>query len=382
MTSQAGNVNTIKNSNRSLIFHYIRKSPVSRAEIAKQSGMSKSAVTMITNALIEEGQLCEIGPRESSCGRKPILLDIVADYRYAGGIAIHRKQTGVYITDLKSNIIAFRSIKTDRFFDPYKVLDWACATLLDLAEENKIPKEKLIGVGISAPGPVDYKEGVILEPPNFEMFHHVPVADYVQNRLGMQVMVDNNAVLLAMQEYICAGKPHVNSMVIIVSEGIGSAIITKGKVYRGHSGFAGEIGHTSVDLAGERCECGNHGCLEQYISMKALKRRFDFESFERVVDNAYLGDRTSLEVIEFIAEYLSAAVVNAINLFDLDAVILNGDFSYRNELLLERIRKRIGGMSVICRVHDVDISFSALSPALTNASVTSAILGAYFNHEL
>ena len=141
MTSQAGNVNTIKNGNRSLIFRYIRKAPISRAEISKQSGMSKSAVTMITNALIEEGQLCEIGQSDSACGRKPILLDIVADYRYAGGIALHRKQTGVYITDLKSNIVAFCSIRTERFDTPIQVLDWACNMLLKLAEEKQIPEK-------------------------------------------------------------------------------------------------------------------------------------------------------------------------------------------------------------------------------------------------
>ncbi|MBQ4573810.1 MAG: ROK family transcriptional regulator [Clostridia bacterium] len=382
MTSQAGNVNTIKNGNRSLIFRYIRKAPISRAEISKQSGMSKSAVTMITNALIEEGQLCEIGQSDSACGRKPILLDIVADYRYAGGIALHRKQTGVYITDLKSNIVAFCSIRTERFDTPIQVLDWACNMLLKLAEEKQIPREKLIGVGISAPGPVDYKEGVILTPPNFEMFHHIPVAEYVEKKLGLPVMVDNNAVLLAMQEYILLTKQSLNAMVIIVSDGIGSAIITRGKVYRGHSGYAGEIGHTSIDLEGIPCECGNQGCLEQYVSMKALKARFEFDSYERLVDNAYIGDRTSLEVIDFIAKCLSAAMVNAINFFDLDRVILCGDFAYRNELLLQKIRQRVGGMSIIGRVHEVEVAFSTLPPEKSNASVTAAILGAYFNHML
>ncbi len=382
MASQAGNVSTIKSNNRSLILNYVRKAPISRAEIAKQSGLSKSAVTMIANAMIEEGQLTEVGQRDSSCGRRPILLDLNAGYRFAGGIALHRKQISVCLTDLKSDIIAFRSVRTDKFSDPHRVLDWACETLHQLAEEKEIPWEKVIGIGISAPGPVDYREGVILTPTNFDLFHHVPVAEYVREKLGTQVMVDNNSVLLAMQEYVSRERPAVNSMLIIVSEGIGSAIITKGKIYRGHSGYAGEIGHTSIDRNGPLCGCGNRGCLEQYVSMKALKKRFEFESYERLVDNAYLGDLDSLGVLDYIADCLSAAVVNAVNFFDLDAVIFSGDFSYRGALLLSRLRERIGGMSMISKVHDVTLSFSELSPEKTNASVTAAILGAYFNHTL
>ena len=100
----ANNTKTIKNDNRALILNLIRKSQVSRAEISRITGLSKSSVTMIINSLISEGQIIEIGTEESAVGRKRIMLDIVADYRFAGGIILHRRDITVCLTNLKNEV--------------------------------------------------------------------------------------------------------------------------------------------------------------------------------------------------------------------------------------------------------------------------------------
>ena len=167
------NVRTIKNENRTLILNYIRKKPISRAAIAKISNMSKSAVTMITNNLISEGQVTEVGAMSSSHGRKSILLDIVADHRYAAGIALHRQYIYVCVTDLKSHIVAYSSYRTEEWDDAYQLLDFAWSEVLRFLAELNIPREKCLGIGVSAPGPLDYVTGTILNPPDFAFFHHV-----------------------------------------------------------------------------------------------------------------------------------------------------------------------------------------------------------------
>lgn len=382
MKEKPHNVRTIKNDNRALILNYIRQNPTSRAEISKKSHMSKSAVTMITNELIEEGQIIEVGEESSVYGRKSILLDIVADYKYAIGIALHRKFIYVCVTDLKSNILAYSNHQTSRWDDPYKLLDFTYGEAMKFLEELNIPMEKCIGIGVSSPGPLDYVSGTILNPPDFELFHGVNVGEYLSKKSGLPVTVDNNAVLLAMQEYINNACNYKNFMFAVVDDGIGSVIMTNGSVYRGFGGFSGELGHISIHSDGIECSCGNVGCLEKYISINALQARFGFHSYERMVDNAYIGDRTSCDILEYISDEFSRALTTSINLFDLDGVIIYGQLSYRPEMLCKMIQQKINQRSVITRTHEVKISFSKMEPDKSVVSVCAAIINRYFEQKL
>ena len=383
MKSYARNVKTIKNENRALIFKYLRRHAVSRADISKSSGMSKSAVTMITNTLIEEGQIVEIGATDSSYGRKPILLDIVPDFKYAAGIALHRDNVYICLVNLKFEILAYTSVRTDRWSDPYALLDFAYDTILGFLRERNIPRERCIGIGVAAPGPLDYISGRILNSPNFSLFSYVDVGEYLKNKTDWPVMVDNNAVLYAMQEYFTQPSSNYrNMMMVCIYSGIGSAIITDGQIYRGSGGFAGELGHISIHPDGRPCTCGNCGCLERYVSMKALKDTYGFDSYERLVDNAYLGDRASEEVLDYIAKEFSYAIVNVTNLFDLDGIVLYGEFSYRSEKLREKLLNCLQGRIMVERNHAVNIRFSEMSSDLACASVCAALINAYFDQKL
>ena len=383
MKTYPHNLKTIKNENRALILNYIREQPTSRASISKRSNMSKSAVTMITNDLIAEGQLVEIGVTSSTHGRKSILLDIVADYRYAAGISLHRKYFYTCITDLKSHILAYSRHETSGWSDPYKLLDFAYAEIMEFLGRLSIPIEKCIGIGVSAPGPLDYVSGKILNPPYYDLFHQVNVGEYLREKSGMPVMVDNNAVLLGMQQYMeDTEHKYSNYMFVVISDGIGSSVMTGGNVYRGFAGFASELGHTSVHADGIPCSCGNIGCLEKYISIRALQERFGIFSYSELVDDAYMGDKSACDMLEYIADELSCAITNTINLFDLDAVIIYGQFCYRSEKLLALLTEKINRRSVITRSHPVDIIFSSMTTDIARASVCAAIIKRHFEQKL
>ncbi len=383
MQTYPHNLKTIKNENRALILGYIRREPTSRASISKQSHMSKSAVTMITNDLIEEGQIVEVGVMSSSHGRKSILLDIVPNYRYAAGISLHRKYFYTCITDLKSNIIAYSRHEMTGFDDPYALLDFAYEEILGLLEGAQIPREKLIGIGVGAPGPLDYVSGKILNPPYYELFHQVNVGGYLREKSGMPVMVDNNAVLLSMQQYAEDTEHKLsNYMFTVISDGIGSTVMSGGNVFRGFGGFASELGHTSVHADGIPCSCGNVGCLEKYISLRALQERFGISSYSELVDDAYMGDKGACDMLEYISDELSCAITNSINLFDLDGVIIYGQFCYRHQKLLAMLEKKVNKHSVITRTHPVKIIFSSMQPDRAKASVCAAIIKRHFEQKL
>lgn len=382
MRGHANNTKTIKDDNRALVLNLIRKAPISRAEISKVTGLSKSSVTMIINALIGERQIKEIGTDKSSVGRKPILLDIVSDNRFAAGIILHRRDIKVCITDLKCEVLKCVSRPTDSFSSADEVFDYTSETIFELISQLSLCAEDCIGIGISSPGPLDCASGVILAPPHLDLLYNTMVVDEIKKRTGLPTVLENNAVLLAMRERVAHGKDMQNFMSVIIWHGIGSAIVTGGEIYRGALGFSGELGHISVVAGGKKCPCGNSGCLERYVSLSALKERFGFSDYNKVVDLAYDGVREALQVMQYLTDYLGSGLVTAINLFDLDAVILHGDYSYRPKLLTAMLKEYIDANSVVAATHNVEVIFSNYRSERSDGNSTAAITKKYFDQML
>lgn len=383
MKANGSNANTLRSDNRALILGRIRRQPVSRVQLAKETGMSKSAVTMITNDLIAEGQLREIGTTDTQKGRKPILLDIVPDFRYAVGVSLHRRRLQVLLTNLKAELVDCVEEPTDRFSNAEEAVVWIGETVRALLSRRQIPAERVAGIGVSSPGPLDYREGVILTPPNFELFHHLPIAARLREMFGLPVFLENNAVLLAMTEIQSGAVAAYRSpLFVLISHGIGSCLIRDGRVFRGCAGYAGELGHTSINPDGLACPCGNTGCLEQYATLSALKRRFGFDRYETVVDSACRGEPEALSILDYLAGCLAAGLVTAVNLFDPDCVVLYGEFGYRPELLLSRIAEQIRRKAIITRVHPVDVLSSRLGPYAEAVASTAVVLDRHFEQKL
>ncbi len=383
MKANGSNANTLRSDNRALILGRIRRQPVSRAQLAKETGMSKSAVTMITNDLIAEGQLREIGTTDTQKGRKPILLDIVPDFRYAVGVSLHRSRLQVLLTNLKAELVDCVEEPTTRFPNAEEAVAWIGETVRALLSRRRIPLERVAGIGVSSPGPLDYRKGVILTPPNFELFHHLPIAARIREEFRLPVFLENNAVLLAMTEIQSGAVAAYRSpLFVLISHGVGSCLIRDGQVFRGCAGYAGELGHTSIDPDGLPCPCGNTGCLEQYATLAALRQRFGFDRYETVVDGAYRGEPEALAVLDYLADRLSAGLVTAVNLFDPDCVVLYGEFGYRPELLLSRIEAQIRRKAIITRVHPVDVLPSRLGPYAEAVASTAVVLDRHFGQKL
>lgn len=383
MKNNASNVNTLKNNNRALILNEIRKRPLSRTELSRITKLTKPAVTMITNRLIEEGQLREMGTAVSSKGRKPILLDIIPDRKFAVGVELHRTRVEVVIANLKSEIVDHVIEHPDSFPDRTSQMAWICSSIHGLTERNGIPFSKLIGIGISSPGPLNYRTGVILNPPNFDRFHNAPVVKMLQKEFELPVMLENNSVLLAMTEYFKKDmKNFRNSMFIIIENGIGTCTVMDGQVYRGCAGFAGELGHTTLDIHGPKCSCGNYGCLELYITLSSLKKRFEFESYEDIVNAAYRNDPFAVSVIDYLAFRLASAFITAGNMLDLDSIFVYGEYNFRPDLLISKLNSLIKERSVITKAHEITVFASKMDKRTAAASSTAAIINSYFKQEI
>ena len=385
MKRNPSNILAMKSYNRALILSCIRRRPISRIEISREVGLTKSAVTMLTNEMIREGLLCEAGLSEKTAapGRTSILLDIVPDFVFAMGVTLHRKAISVCLTDLKSELICSSKAPIGEFSTAVQAVDWIEASLRKLMQEKGLKIEKCIGIGISSPGPLQYDKGIILEPPDFALFHHVPIVKLLKQRLQLPVYMENNAVALALTEYYRNTEAQFrNTMFVVIADGIGAAVLQDGKVFRGLQGFAGEIGHISIDTDGERCSCGNRGCLELYATMSSLKNRFGFENYQTVVDDACKGIPYACGIMDYLSSHLVSGLVNAINLFDLDAVIFYGEYSYRGYWLAKKLESAIWQQSLICKAHQVKVLPSCQSMETSESVAAAPILNAFFEQLL
>ena len=384
MTDKAFNVSRLKVNNRYMILDCLRHSPISRAEISRATGLAKSSVTTLTNEMISQGLLCEAGLAEKSnkAGRTRILLDINGSFGFAVGINLHRKRISVAAVSIKGEVIFEFCENVADFYDDNEALLQITEKLNQKIAEHHLDINRMVGIGVSSPGPIDYKNGIILEPPNFKLFNNYEIVSSLERIYECPVFLENNAVTLALYEHYYIGALDGSTLFVIVSDGIGGALMQNGEIFRGAYGNAGELGHISINPEGERCACGNRGCLEQYATLSSLKKRFGFEKYEEIVDLAQNGDESTLEVIEFITEALGIAFVGAVNLFDLDKIVLYGEFSYKSDFLTERLEKYINEHSVICKAHKVKVLASSQNRTTVSAAAAVPALNEFFKENI
>ncbi len=201
------------------------------------------------------------------------------------------------------------------------------------------------GIGIAAPGPLDPWTGVIYNPPNMPGWDKVPLKQLFEERYGMPVQVANDANLAAVGEHrYGAGKGFRQLVYVTVSTGIGGGVIVDDRLLLGAGGFAGEVGHMAIDMRGERCACGNLGCLEWLASGTSIGRRarqmvrsgsrtalrglpLDQITAEKVAEVAYQGDALCRRLLQDVGVAMGVGIVNLAHLFNPQRVILGGGVS-------------------------------------------------------
>ncbi len=384
MKSNASNAKNMKMDNKLLLLNTIRRKPISRAELAKGTGLSRAAVSIIVKDLINRNIIMETGSGHSDLGRKPILLDINPNRYYAIGLHISRNGDYVGVVDIKGRILAIRKLDFASIKNAQDSMPVICEAISSLIIDAGIDKDKILGIGVSSPGPVDVNKGKILNPPNFDMWHNFPISDMLEKSFPYDVSLENDASALTLAEKNNGkGKHYKNFVVIVVGAGVGAGVVLNNELYKGAAGMASEIGHMSIDFNGKKCSCGNKGCLELYASIPVLLKKIAAEydksisSWREIVNgthkHGYLRD-----IIEEEADYLSAAIVNVKNLLDIEAIVLTGCINYKPELLLDGIIKRVSEMSLLNKLGNTPITMSSFSDDTGVISAAMIAIEKYF----
>lgn len=336
MATRARNSEYTKEYNRNNFIRILRNKSLSRSELARKLGLTRSAASLIVDELINDGFILK-EENKKPMGRVSLPLMLNSNRIYSIGVFLTRKSCKIGIVDLCGNVVSSKNITCNKPED----LDILSSTINDLIDKNSINRNNIVGVGISAPGPLDGESGKLCNPPGFEAWHNVQITNILKEKLKLPVYLANDAVSLA--QYNLGKKEANNSenfLLLLVNEGIGSGVVIRGKVLKGQGYFTGELGHTSINYNGKNCICGNRGCLEAYASITNLLDGTSYSSWKEVIDN-YPTSSLAKELVDKEVEYLSIGIVNLINLISVDTILLAGDLLYKANIFASLLEENI-----------------------------------------
>jgi predicted NBD/HSP70 family sugar kinase len=343
-------------SRRRVIDTLRRHGAISRAEIARITGLSRSTVSTVVAEMQAAGRVVELDEArtgtEPRAGRPavPVALDPTAGA--ALGIDVGHRRLRVAVSDLGHSILAEDSVELDVNGPAGHVLDTAADLARAVVAQASVGLDRVVGVAMCLPGPIDYASGAIGAPFLLPTFVGVRIAEEMTGRLGLPVQVDNDANLSALAEAVWgAGRGYAHLAYIKLGVGIGAGLIVEGRLYRGAGGTAGEIGHTTLDEAGPVCRCGNRGCLEMLAGSSAILGLLRLQhgpalEMRDVLDLAVAGDPGARRVISDSGRHIGVALANLCNLFNPERVVIGGELSAVGELLLEPMRDSVRRCSI------------------------------------
>jgi len=343
MARSARNAEYTKEYNRKMFLRLLRREPLSRAEMARRLGLTRAASSLIADELLHEGIIRETIATSKQLGRTPVPLALCPDWAYAIGVYLNRDGCTAALVNICGEVLEKERLRIGEGEGEEK-LSPLVDSINRMLANARLSMDALVGVGISAPGPLDGESGRILNPPRFDLWHQTDIGPMLSTELGVPVYLENNATCLARYNL---GKPEVegseNFLLLLVDSGIGSGVISEGKVLKGAGYFTGELGHISINYKGKRCACGNVGCLEAYASIPNLLSGNSFSDWSQVI--ARRESKEAAALIRKEVEYLSAGIVSLINLVSIDTVLLAGDLlkgaEYFAPILEETVNSRI-----------------------------------------
>jgi len=257
---------TVRDVNRHLILGLIRaRQPISRAELARQTGLQPSTVSLITEQLIRQRWVTEGAARPASRGRKPRPLYLNVERARILGVDIRPAMTTIAIADPNGRVITYEKMPTAP--KPGLFVRNLCRRLQAFLRAH--PRLTCEGIGVTVPGGVDHARQRLVCAPNLG-WRDIDLKAPIEQATGIPVELENAANACAIAEASFGGHGELRDLVVVtVSEGIGTGIISSGRLVRGASGLAGEFGHVSLDERGPLCRCGRRGCWEVYASNAA-----------------------------------------------------------------------------------------------------------------
>ena len=339
-----GSFQLMKKINTGLILDTIRLySPISRAEIAKMLNLTPATVTNITAELLRRNIIIESDLGQSTGGRKPVMLKINDKSYYLIAVHIGSTRVRVAIMDMESEILDSKTEKLYENIDFKIAKDILFRLINEMIINNKLEKSKILGIGVSAHGIVNFEKGKIVFAPNFG-WKNIPLREILEKEFDVPAFVDRDVRSMALAESWYGEGREVESFICIkVGYGIGAALINNKQQIRGVSDGLGEFGHIKIDINGRKCICGNNGCLEAYASERSVIRYAKENGYledlnlDKLNEETEKGNKIVIEAIHKAGHYLGIGISNLINIFNPSLIVIGGDLIDVNDVFFQEM---------------------------------------------
>jgi len=365
--SQPADLALMRELNERIVLSLLRQQgPISRAELARRSNLSRSTVSSIIATLLASDVVHETGIGNSQGGRRPIMIEFNYQSAFAIGIELGNTTLTILLTDLAATVLRRAHVHFDITAGPKACIAQVIAQVDLVLEEAHVSRAKIVGVGVGVPGPLAHASGRPVAPPAMPGWHDAPLRQMLEDALGLRVFVENDANLGALAEHrwgAAQGSDNV-AYLYLGSVGIGCGLILDGRLYRGDIGSAGEIGHLMIE-DGPACRCGAYGCLEAIAGIPALLRRaqtigLPCKRIDDVIELAKAGNHQAIALLKSAGEYLGIAIANILNMINPGCVVVGGALSEAGELLLKPLRATLRRRGLAIAVEHVAIVSGAL----------------------
>ncbi|MFI7062923.1 ROK family protein [Kribbella sp. NPDC050124] len=391
------NLDRVGGFNDAVVLDAIRRTEqLSRVELAEVTGLSGQAISNIIRRLLDAGLVREAGRQKSAgLGKPRTLLELEPSGQYAVGVHLDPAVVTVVVLDLTGDVIARRSAGTPYADDPAVLIDRIAATIEDVIDSAGAPRDRVVGVGIAAPGPIDVERGVVVEPPNLAAWHLVPLRDELRERTGLPVLLDKDVTAAASAEKWAGGSG--SFVFFYLGTGIGAGLVIGDEVVRGSSSNVGEIGHVIVDPDGPLCYCGRRGCVgetsqprylvQQAVQAGVLAQGIDLDdrqavdaAFARLCAAAEASPGVAREIVAALADRVAKVVEDIANLLDLDRVVFGGPHweqlaPFFGDAVQDALKERF----LVRSVHPFEVAGTALGADVGAIGAASLVLDQTFS---
>lgn len=390
--TKPGSFERMKQFNQSTVLNMIRlKEPISRADIAKLTKLTKPTVSTIVSELLEKNLVTEEEATNSTVagGRKPFLLRMNYSAYYIIGVYAAAEVIRVIMSTMDGKIVSDNSKRIFHLPSEDEFMDIIFDSIYHVLHHSKVKSESILGIGVAMHGLVDPDRGIAIFSPHLHL-ENIPIKEILEKKFDLPVIIENDVRALAIAEsWFGQGQGVSDFVCLSVGLGIGSGIFIKNEIYRSPFNTGGEIGHTIIEVNGPKCECGNNGCLEAYASEIAIfekvKRELDHHqesiiydwikvgkselSLDMVFEAAKEGDPFAIGILEETGRSLGLAAANMVNILKPSKLILEGYIFEQGDFIVTPLKEMI-------EKYNFKSSHEHISVVCSKLGKTGMVLGA------
>ena len=365
MRREESGLGSLRDLNRDRVVETLRAHGVlSRAEIARRTGLSRSTVSNIVADLQAAGLVVDYDgaarPAGPQGGRPPALITLARSAGAALGIDFGKRHLSVAVSDLSHALLAESTREMPEGYDAESGMSVASELVDRVLDSADVERDAVLGVGMGLPAPIHDPTGTVGSSSILPGWAGIQAEEEMAARLSFPVHVENDANLGALAELTWgAGRGRSCLAYLKLATGVGAGLVINGRLFAGAGGTAGEIGHVTLEENGDICRCGNRGCLETLAGAPAivglLSRSHGELEIERVIELAEEGDAGCRRALADAGRHIGVAVATLCNLVNPELIVVGGSVGRAGDLLLEPLRESVRLRAIQSAADDVEI---------------------------